>query len=133
MRRGNNVESFKWLDPGYKYTTASNWIDDGSRSSAVGDGILVFDYPVNTSLPPDFSTVNGTFPNQDAARVNAFYVFNMMHDLAWRYGFTEDAYNFQTTNLGNRGNLTKQADPVRVSIQAVDVGLNNAFFASPAE
>jgi hypothetical protein len=44
---------------------------------------LVFSYPQDATAAP---TVPG---NVDAARVNAFYIVNTIHDLSYRYGFTE--------------------------------------------
>ena len=120
---GNNVQTFKWLDPGYAYTN--------SQQSSASQS-LIFDYPADSNLEPGVF-VNGTYPNLDAARTNAFYVMNVMHDFFWQYGFTEDAFNYQVKNLGGRGANTKSNDPVRVSVQAADTGENNAFFASPAE
>ncbi|KAG8692582.1 hypothetical protein FRC08_009678, partial [Ceratobasidium sp. 394] len=68
-------------------------------------------------------------PNVDAARVNAFYVVNEIHDLSYRYGFTEAAYNFQNSNYGKGG---KENDRVLVSVQDAS-GKNNANFATPPD
>jgi len=67
--------------------------------------------------------------NLNAARQNAFFVLNVMHDFSYRYGFTEDAFNFQVNNFdkGGRGN-----DGVLVSVQDGS-GFNNANFATPPE
>ncbi|KAG8692625.1 hypothetical protein FRC09_011074 [Ceratobasidium sp. 395] len=61
--------------------------------------------------------------NRDAARVNAFYMAN------YRYGFTEDAYNFQNDNSdkGGKGN-----DRVQISVQDAS-STNNADFATPPD
>jgi extracellular elastinolytic metalloproteinase len=85
----------------------------------------------------------------NAARVNAFYVVNSIHDIAYqlvlfclvvrtltnrlhvlcRYGFTESTFNFQTNNFGKGG-----AGNDRVTISVQDAGgTNNANFATPAE
>ena len=69
--------------------------------------------------------------NVDAARVNAFYIVNTMHDVAYRYGFTEDAFNFQTNNFG-RGGIDSGSDRVVIQVQPSD-RLNNAFFSTPPE
>ncbi|KAJ3501376.1 hypothetical protein NLJ89_g9366 [Agrocybe chaxingu] len=116
---GNNTLSFKWLDPGYAYS-------NGKLSNSADPDSLTFSIHYNTALPLDNPT------NLEAARTNAFYVMNVMHDVFYRYGFTEDAFNFQVTNLRGSG-MTKAADPVRLSVQAQGAGVNNAFFASPAE
>jgi len=67
--------------------------------------------------------------NLNAARTNAFYVANVVHDFAYRYGFTESAFNFQIANngKGGRGN-----DRVLISVQDAS-GKNNANFATPPE
>jgi extracellular elastinolytic metalloproteinase len=64
-----------------------------------------------------------------AATVNAFYVVNSIHDITYKYGFTEATYNFQQTNIrsGGVGN-----DRVTVSVQD-GAGFNNANFATPAD
>ncbi|KAF8886771.1 Fungalysin metallopeptidase-domain-containing protein [Infundibulicybe gibba] len=60
---------------------------------------LVFDY----TLRPDTLDPKIGKNNLDAARTNAFYVINMMHDIAYKYGFTENLFNFQTNNFGKGG------------------------------
>jgi extracellular elastinolytic metalloproteinase len=67
--------------------------------------------------------------NIDAARVNAFYAINTVHDFAYRYGFTEQAFNFQSSNFGKGG---KENDRVLMSVQDSG-GTNNANFATPPE
>lgn len=49
-----------------------------------------------------------------------------MHDFAYRYGFTESAFNFQTNNF-NKGGLGN--DRITVSVQQ-SPGYDNAFFAT---
>jgi extracellular elastinolytic metalloproteinase len=82
----------------------------------------VFDYPYT----------NGTDPTSDgnvaAAKVNAFYVLNAIHDISYLYGFTEQAFNFQSNNSDKGG---KGDDAVLVSVQAT--GFNNARFSTPPE
>lgn len=90
-----------------------------SQSSAT----LNFNYNYNTGQAPS------TTGNVDAARVNAFYVINSIHDLTYRYGFTEAAFNFQTDNLGKGGVAN---DRVLMSVQDSS-GTNNANFATPPE
>ena len=52
-----------------------------------------------------------------------------MHDITYRYGFTEEAFNFQLDNNG-KGGLGD--DRVSISIQDGS-GVNNANFATPEE
>ncbi|KAG8754500.1 hypothetical protein FRC12_011169 [Ceratobasidium sp. 428] len=67
--------------------------------------------------------------NVRASIVNAFYVVNCMHDLTYRYGFTESAFNFQNDNFGKGG---QGNDPVLVSVQDMS-GTNNANFLTPPD
>ncbi|KAG8930594.1 hypothetical protein FRC02_004015 [Tulasnella sp. 418] len=107
--QGNNVVA-------YKGTTAT------SGQSAQTSSGQVFDYTWNSAVSPT------TSPNVDVARVNAFYVINSMHDLTYKYGFTEKAYNFQAENFGKGG-----AGNDHVTIHAQASGSNNANFATPAD
>ncbi|CAE6448641.1 unnamed protein product, partial [Rhizoctonia solani] len=82
-----------------------------------------YHYEYNPSQEPE------TKKNVDAAVVNAFYVVNAMHDLTYRYGFTEKSFNFQVDNFGKGG---RGGDPVLVSVQDGS-GTNNANFATPPD
>ncbi|KAF8678110.1 Fungalysin metallopeptidase (M36) [Rhizoctonia solani] len=105
---GNNVISYKNLPLSITAQSTSNY---------------TYDYPYDPKKDPEQD------PNVDAARVNTFYVVNKMHDLAYQYGFTESAYNFQDDNFdkGGKGN-----DRVLVSVQDAS-GKNNANFATPPD
>ncbi|KAJ7093265.1 Fungalysin metallopeptidase-domain-containing protein [Mycena belliarum] len=105
---GNNVVAFKGAQSA---TTAQ---------SAAG---LVFNFPQSATTAPT------TTANVNAARVNAFYVVNSIHDLSYRYGFTEAAFNFQNNNFGKGG---AGNDRVTVSVQD-SAGTDNADFATPAD
>jgi len=67
--------------------------------------------------------------NPDAARTSAFYTSNVVHDIAYRYGFTEKAFNFQSNNFGKGG---EGGDPVLVSVHN-DKDMNDARFYTPPE
>lgn len=84
---------------------------------------LVFSYTYDPASEPNVDN------NLDAARVNAFYLINNVHDLTYRYGFTEAAFNFQNDNFEKGGAAN---DRVRISVQDSS-GTNNANFATPAE
>ncbi|KAF5312513.1 hypothetical protein D9619_002331 [Psilocybe cf. subviscida] len=105
---GNNVVSCK-----------SSTTGTVSQSSSP----LVFDYTHNPANAPTATA------NLAAAKVNAFYIISSVHDLAYRYGFTEAAYNFQQDNFGKGG---KAGDRVKISVQDSS-GTNNANFATPAD
>ncbi len=78
------------------------------------------------------------YPNREpeayrkAAIVNLFYWNNLMHDVYYRFGFTEEAGNFQESNIfstGLRGSATENLALDEVLAQAQDGGgTNNANF-----
>ncbi|KAL1719120.1 Fungalysin metallopeptidase-domain-containing protein [Schizophyllum commune] len=106
---GNNVIAYK-----------------GSQSSGTteqsADG-QVFDYGYDTSVAPTEGK------NVEAATTNAFYIMNTLHDIAYVYGFTEEAYNFQNDNFGKGG---EDGDRVLMSVQDAS-GTDNANFATPPD
>jgi extracellular elastinolytic metalloproteinase len=53
-----------------------------------------FDYTYSTTAGPTSAN------NVAEAKVNAFYLVNTVHDITYRYGFTESAFNFQNNNNG---------------------------------
>lgn len=108
IHSGNNVVAYK-----------------GSQSSLTKESSEghVYTYVVDPDTEPN------TTNNLDAARTNAFYVSNMIHDITYLYGFTEAAYNFQNTNFDKGG---KAEDKVLMSVQDSS-GTNNANFATPPE
>ncbi|CAE6394968.1 unnamed protein product [Rhizoctonia solani] len=109
---GNNVISYKAL-------LLVGTLGTSTQSSATNN----YDYAYNSAVSPT------TSPNVDAARVNAFYIGNMIHDYTYKYGFTEDAYNFQNDNYGKGG---VGNDRVKISVQDF-TGTNNANFATPGD
>lgn len=84
---------------------------------------LIFNYTYDTSMEPSEGS------NLDAVRTNAFYVINSIHDIAYRYGFTESAFNFQTNNF-KKGGLGE--DRVWVMVQ-YSGSYNDAQFVSRSE
>lgn len=82
-----------------------------------------FDYEQDPKASPMKQT------NRDAARTNAFYVVNTVHDISYKYGFTEAAFNFQNDNFNKGGSGN---DRVTISVQDVG-GTNNANFATPPD
>ncbi|KAF9460264.1 Fungalysin metallopeptidase-domain-containing protein [Collybia nuda] len=105
---GNNAVAFKGTN---------------SSLTAQSSSPLNFLYTQNPATQPTAGS------NVDAARTNAFYIVNTLHDVTYRYGFTEAAYNFQSNNFGKGG---KGGDPVTVSVQS-SAGLDNADFATPPD
>ncbi|TRM70588.1 Fungalysin metallopeptidase-domain-containing protein [Schizophyllum amplum] len=105
---GNNVIA-------YKGSTSST-----TKQSSTGQ---VFNYKYDTSVSPTSGK------NVQAATVNAFYVMNSLHDISYLYGFTEAAYNFQSSNFGKGG---AGNDRVLMSVQD-STYTNNADFATPPD
>ncbi|KAF8886788.1 Fungalysin metallopeptidase-domain-containing protein [Infundibulicybe gibba] len=109
-------------DPQDPFSSPLGWHDNGTTTTTSTDGNnviafkkkvnvweeavttpesrpgLVFNYTYVDTLDPEIGKVN-----LDAARTNAFYVINTMHDIAYKYGFTEKSFNFQTNNFGGAG------------------------------
>lgn len=81
-----------------------------------------FSHAYNPDSPLDQQNIPATIDN-------AFYVMNTMHDFSYRYGFQEDAANFQLDNFGKGG---EGSDPVQVSIQDGE-DVNNAVFFTPPD
>ncbi|KAH9477315.1 Extracellular metalloproteinase MEP [Psilocybe cubensis] len=109
-----------------------------NSTSTSGNNVIVFKgdrVQRQTSAGPSFfSFYNDTFDpslpaNAVAAQTNAFFVANAVHDFAYRYGFTEEKFNFQLNNFGKGG---KENDRVLLSVQDAS-GKNNANFATPPD
>ncbi|KAF8638762.1 hypothetical protein AX17_001978, partial [Amanita inopinata Kibby_2008] len=114
-----------WHDTGFGPRTGNNVItykstlSDTSQESSAGN----FSYVQDPNQEPTVSA------NVDAARVNTFYIVNPIHDLTYRYGFTETAFNFQQNNFGKGG---LENDGITASIQDSG-GHNSADFFSPPD
>lgn len=108
ITRGNNAYAYDDKD------------DDEATfgSSPDGGAARNFNFPYD----PNTKAIN----NLSAATTNLFYISNMMHDVFYKFGFTEAARNFQSNNFGNGG-----LDDDEVFAQSQDGGgYNNANFAS---
>lgn len=105
---------------GNNVLTAKTSVDNVSRQSSAG---LNFNFQFDDAQDPE------TQENIRAARVNAFFIINTVHDVTHRYGFKENTFNFQQNNFGNGG---QDGDRVLVSVQDAG-GFNNANFATPPE
>jgi extracellular elastinolytic metalloproteinase len=109
---GNNVHAY--LD-----TDADN-APDGGGSPVAGGGFLT---AANLSASP------GTDGNKAVAVQNLFYLNNVMHDILYAHGFTEETGNFQESNFSSGG---IDGDPVNAEAQDGS-GTDNANFATPAD
>ncbi|KAK7457928.1 hypothetical protein VKT23_010275 [Stygiomarasmius scandens] len=110
---GNNAIAFK----------GQVALDALTQASSTAGNTVTFDFTYDDTISP----VRGD--NIDASRTNAFYIVNTFHDILYKYGFTENAFNFQDDNLGNGG---ANGDPVLISVQDAS-GTNNANFATPPD
>ena len=111
---GNNVLA-------YVDNNASNTAGFSPVSSTTGS--LTFDFPFAES--PSLSA----YDNRSSAVTNLFYANNMIHDIMYKFGFTESTRNFQSNNFGKGG-----AGNDAVRAEAFDgSGYNNANFASGYE
>ncbi|KAJ7918151.1 Fungalysin metallopeptidase-domain-containing protein [Mycena leptocephala] len=108
------TEGFEFLEnPQDTVSSPLGWHNDGTTATndTSGNNALVyFDQTqsetttqsspgliFNYTQDPDISPSEGS--NLDAARTNVFYILNTVHDVAYKYGFTEAAFNFQQTNI----------------------------------
>ncbi|KAF9458835.1 Fungalysin metallopeptidase-domain-containing protein [Collybia nuda] len=137
------TQGFETLtDPQDTVASPQGWHSTGTTSTTATDGNNILAYKSSTSSTTGQSsaTLNFIYPqnataaptttgNVNAARVNAFYLGNSLHDIAYRYGFTESAFNFQTNNFGKGG---AQNDRVTISVQD-SAGTNNADFSTPPD
>ncbi|KAF6749245.1 metalloprotease [Ephemerocybe angulata] len=115
---GNNVISYRYKED---LSLTGGLLGTGpTGQSASGQ---VFDYAYNPQEAPSSSI------NANAARTNAFYIINSVHDFAYRYGFTERAFNFQAENYQGGG---AAGDRVKISVQDAS-GTDNANFATPPD
>lgn len=102
---GNNAIAFK---------------DDPDTGVGIESAPGEFDFQIDLTQDPNVGA------NLNASRTNAFFVANTAHDILYRYGFTEDAFNFQNDNFGFGG---ADADLVLVSVQD-NSGTDNAQFTT---
>ncbi|KAL0957837.1 hypothetical protein HGRIS_000022 [Hohenbuehelia grisea] len=129
-------------DPADTTSSPDGWHSDGTTSTTTtaGNNAIAFkgtqtsvtsqsSANLNFVFTQDASAAPTTQSNLDAARTNAFFVVNTVHDIAYRYGFTEAAFNFQNNNFNKGG---KGNDRVTISVQS-SAGTNNADFSTPPD
>ncbi|KAH6571487.1 hypothetical protein BASA60_007133 [Batrachochytrium salamandrivorans] len=92
----------------------------GKATRSVRNG--VFNTKFDTKKQAGHST------NIAAAAVNLFYVSNVMHDISYQYGFTEQAGNFQKSNFGKGG---QGNDAIVINVLDPSDTNNAEFFTSP--
>ncbi|KAI0058528.1 hypothetical protein BV25DRAFT_1829964 [Artomyces pyxidatus] len=138
------LDGFQLLtDPQDPIASPDGWHYDGTTNSTTTSGNNVVAYkgattattkasslsPLTFSYIQDPSQAPSVAVNVAAAVTNAFYVVNTIHDISYRYGFTEAGFNFQNNNFGKGG---AGADPVTVSVQD-SAGTDNADFSTPPD
>lgn len=130
-------------DPWDIASSPLGWHDTGNTNFTYTRGNNVWAYfdnagtnsPPNTDMTEGGSSLDFNFPyaeaaeisaysNKHAAITNLFYANNMIHDIFYKFGFTESAKNFQINNFdkGGRGNDAVRAEGFDGS------GYNNANF-----
>jgi hypothetical protein len=114
---GNNVSAQEDVDA----NNTGGFRPTGGTLNPDGSGSLSFNFPVDLTQAPS------TY--QAAAITNLFYWNNVIHDVHYKYGFTEAAGNFQLNNYGLGG---AQNDPVQADAQDGS-GTNNANFSTPPD
>ncbi|TFL05511.1 metalloprotease [Pterulicium gracile] len=118
-------KGWHYTSSGITNSTSGNNVDayiNSSTNLAVQSASgLVFNYKYSSTSAPT------TQANQNAVRTNVFYVINSAHDVWYKYGFDEKAYNFQRDNFGKGG---LGGDPVFASIQDPLGFTNNAMFTT---
>jgi uncharacterized repeat protein (TIGR01451 family) len=124
ITKGNNVHAFEDKN--------DDNVTDGGEPDGGQD--LSFDFPVDISLDPRKSNL--------AAVTNLFYITNMMHDVSYLLGFTEEFGNFQQKNYkglpGENDFVQAQAfDGITLHEAKQDIvdgnptKINNANFSTP--
>lgn len=133
-------------DPWDIVASPEGWHSDGTNNytNTRGNNVYAYSDEANTNTPgfsPDggaglafnFPYAEGRnispFSYRSTAITNLFYMNNKIHDVFYKFGFTESARNYQTNNFG-KGGLGNDA----VAAEAFDgSGLNNANFSSGYE
>ena len=111
ITRGNNVYAQEDIDG----------MNNTLGFSPNGGATLNFDFPIDLTKDPE--------TNKSANITNLFYWNNIIHDVAYHYGFDEISGNFQENNYGNGGEGT---DYVLADAQDGS-GTNNANFGTPPD
>lgn len=125
-------------------SSPEGWHSDGTNHYTItrGNNVYAYEDTLDLDMPgysPDggvgrnfnfpFSITGSSAINQDASITNLFYLNNRIHDVFYKFGFTESAKNFQENNFGNGG-----AGGDYVEAEGQDGGgTNNANFGTPSD
>ncbi|MFN0141231.1 MAG: M36 family metallopeptidase [Pyrinomonadaceae bacterium] len=125
---GNNVETGIDRD-------GTQGVDNNGWAFGNPSRVFNFNYNPGPGLPPPgeepLPTTQIYPPSafQQGAITHGFYVVNRWHDEMYRFGFTEQAGNFQHFNFGRGG-----SEGDRISFETQDgSGTNGANFATPTD
>jgi len=110
ITRGNNVHVYQDM----------NGINSSSGDEPDGGDSLFFDFSLETFFQGNILVYHPTKP----AATNLFYWSNLLHDVFYRYGFDENAGNFQKNNYNNGGLAN---DAVIAEFQDGPFGNNGSF------
>ncbi|KAJ3773043.1 Fungalysin metallopeptidase-domain-containing protein [Lentinula raphanica] len=97
------------------------------RPDAGSSSVYDYQYKPKASESDEAMDVAQSYINATVTQL--FYTSNMIHDLYYRYGFTEVAGNFQQYNFGRGG---REGDAVIANAQDGS-GFNNANFMTPPD
>lgn len=131
-------------NPWLPASSPQGWHSDGTNHYTITRGNNVYAYEDTADLDapgysPDggaarnfnfpFSLTGDPYNNMDASITNLFYLNNRIHDVFYKFGFTESAKNFQQNNFGNGGIGNDY-----VEAEGMDGGgINNANFGTPSD
>lgn len=130
---GNAESPIGWLSGNFRKTTnlkgnnVQTYLDSDANNRPDAGGS--FTRSQDFLAPADLASPPTTPGNKLVAVQNLFYLNNVIHDILYRHGFDEAAFNFQTDNFGNGG---AGNDPVRAEAQD-GAGTDNANFATPPD
>lgn len=136
ITRGNNVDAYHDTVGARVSTQQTGVVGVGGPNEADpfsqpdgGQG-LDFDHPI-----PTYDATPAVY--RDAAVDNLFFWNNVMHDVTQRYGFDEEAGNFQTTNYTGEGEggdqVLAEAQDGTYTAPSTSPPVLNANFATPPE
>lgn len=115
IMRGNNAHAY--ADPGN--------INEPPGSEPTCSPSLTCDFSLDLQAEPDAYT--------SASIANLFYWTNILHDVQYRYGFTEEAGNFQASNYGHGGFADDEVQAEAQDGLLVAGRVNNANFLTPPD
>lgn len=135
-----NATSLKWHSNGttdFNYSRGNNvWASEDRAAANNSAGQVATSTtpsdPLNFNFAPNFGappTQRTPVPNQQFNTTNLFYWNNLLHDIAYQYGFDEPSGNFQANNQGRGG----MGNDYVVADAQDGGGTMNANFSTPSD